>query len=540
MLDEDLSEVTQSPEPRAESPFQGPDQPSRALIDKCVHCGFCLPTCPTYLLWGEEMDSPRGRIYLMKAGLEGRAEMTESFVQHFDRCLGCLACVTACPSGVQYAPLIEKSRVQIERRYERPEGDRLFRRLLMALIPYPSRLRVLMAPLVVLSPFMGRSGGLSPAFTKMFPARLRAFLSVAPRVSLWGLIGRTPSRTAAVGTERMKVALLDGCVQRIAFANVNEATVRVLAAEGCRVEVPHAQGCCGALPLHAGHIDQARELARHNIEVFEGAGVDRIVTNAAGCGSAMKDYGELFEGDPAWESRARAISQKVRDISQVLALHADEQTHQRNLDVLRAQIPKGEGTHSRKIRARFFVSPVEVLGTDRVEGLRLEKNRLVKDSNGVFKAQGTEVYEEIPCQLVFRSIGYKGHTLPGLPFDERNGIIPNRDGRVIDPATGQPVQRVYVAGWIKRGPSGVIGTNKPDSVATVHAMLEDMAQYPSTMDGLSADPDALPALLAHKQVRAITFAAWKKIDQIEIATGKKRGKPREKLTTIAELLDAAD
>jgi glycolate oxidase iron-sulfur subunit len=270
------------------------------------------------VLWGEEMDSPRGRIYLMKAGLEGRAQMTPSFVQHFDRCLGCLACVTACPSGVQYAPLIEKSRVQIERQYQRPEDDRFFRRLLMALIPYPSRLRVLMAPLLALSPFMGRNGGLSPVLAKMFPSRLRALLSVAPRVSLWGLIGRAPAQTAAVGTERMKVAVLEGCVQRIAFAGVNDATVRVLAAEGCRVDVPRTQGCCGALPLHAGHIDQARELARHNIEVFEAAGVDRIVVNAAGCGSAMKEYGELFEGDPTWEARARAISQKVRDISQML------------------------------------------------------------------------------------------------------------------------------------------------------------------------------------------------------------------------------
>ena len=184
------------------STFQGPDQPSRALIDKCVHCGFCLPTCPTYVLWGEEMDSPRGRIYLMKAGLEGRAEMTSSFVQHFDRCLGCLACVTACPSGVQYAPLIEKSRVQIERRYQRPEADRLFRRLLMALVPYPSRLRVLMAPLLALSPFMGRNGGLSPALASIFPARLRALLSVAPRVSISGLFGRVPARTAAVAPSR--------------------------------------------------------------------------------------------------------------------------------------------------------------------------------------------------------------------------------------------------------------------------------------------------------------------------------------------------
>src|SRR5262245_15865167 len=264
------------------------------------------------------MDSPRGRIYLMKAGLEGRAEMTQSFVQHFDRCLGCLACVTACPSGVQYAPLIEKSRVQIEQRYQRPEGDRLFRRVLMALVPYPSRLRLLMAPLLPLSPFLGRNGGLSPALASLFPSRLRALLSVAPRVSLWGLIGRAPARTAAVGTERLKVALLEGCVQRIAFAGVNEATVRVLAAEGCRVDSPRAQGCCGALPLHAGDIERARELARHNIAVFETAGVDRIVVNAAGCGSAMKEYGELFEGDPQWAKRAQAISSMVRDVSQLL------------------------------------------------------------------------------------------------------------------------------------------------------------------------------------------------------------------------------
>ena len=300
------------------STFHGADQPSRALIDKCVHCGFCLPTCPTYVLWGEEMDSPRGRIYLMKAGLDGRTEMTASFVQHFDRCLGCLACVTACPSGVQYGPLIEKSRVQIERNFQRSEQDRLFRRLLMALIPYPARLKVLMAPLLVLAPIMGRNGGLSPGLARIFPARIGALLSVAPRVSLRGIFGRVPARTAPVGSERMKVALLEGCVQRIAFAKVNDATVRVLASEGCRVDAPRGQGCCGALPLHAGNIDQARELARHNIEVFEAARADRIVVNAAGCGSAMKDYGELFEGDPVWEERARAISGKVRDVSQIL------------------------------------------------------------------------------------------------------------------------------------------------------------------------------------------------------------------------------
>src|SRR5262245_35822799 len=220
-----------------------------------------------------------------------------------------------------------------------------------------------------------------------------------------------------------------------------------------------------------------------------------------------------------------------------LALHAAEHTHQRNVDILKAQIPKGEGSQSKKIRARFFVSPVEVLGKERVEGLRLEKNRLVKDEKGVFKAQGTGVYEEIPCQLVFRSIGYKGHQLPGVPFDERNGMIPNQEGRVLDPVTNHPVPRVNVAGLIRRGPSGVIGTNKPDAIATVELMLEDAIQYP-VWEGLSSHPDGIPALLAQKQVRAVTFSDWKRIDQIEIAAGKKRGKPREKLTTIAELLAA--
>jgi len=222
-----------------------------------------------------------------------------------------------------------------------------------------------------------------------------------------------------------------------------------------------------------------------------------------------------------------------------LALHASEPTHQRNVDILVAQIPKGEGTHPKKIHARFFVSPVAVLGKDRVEGLRLEKNRLVKDKDGVFKAQGTGIYEEIQCQLVFRSIGYKGHRLPGVPFDERNGIIPNHDGRVIDPTTNTPLPRVYVAGWIKRGPSGVIGTNKLDSIATVQAMLEDAERYP-VLAGSSFEPHAIPALLAQKQIRAVTFDGWKRIDQVEIAAGKKRGKPREKLTTIAELLAAAN
>jgi glycolate oxidase iron-sulfur subunit len=295
-----------------------------------VHCGFCLPTCPTYVLWGEEMDSPRGRIYLMKAGIEGRAEMTRSYVQHFDACLGCLACVTACPSGVEYAPLIEGARAQIERTYQRSAGDSLFRRLLMSIVPYPWRMRLAMLPLLVLGPLVRRMSPTAKRTASTPPtgrpqdteggllARARAAIALAPPVSWGSIFARLPERTAAVTVERQRVALLAGCVQRLSFAKVNEATVRVLAAEGCRVDVPARQGCCGALPLHAGDIDRARALARHNIDVFERAGVERIAVNAAGCGSAMKEYGQLFADDPAWAQRAGAISAKVRDVSELL------------------------------------------------------------------------------------------------------------------------------------------------------------------------------------------------------------------------------
>jgi glycolate oxidase iron-sulfur subunit len=304
---------------RLDGALAGPEGPSVTGIDACVHCGFCLPTCPTYLLWGEEMDSPRGRIYLMKAGVEGRAELTPSFVQHFDNCLGCLACVTACPSGVQYGPLIEKTRATIEQRYPRGTTDSWFRALLMMLVPYPARMRWALAPLAVLgAPLRSLARSLPRRAGNGPLQRLLAMVELAPPVTWAGLFHKVPAETPASGRERRRVSLLTGCVQRLSFAHVNDATARVLAAEGCRVVAPAGQGCCGALALHAGHIERARQLARHNIEVFERAGADRLVVNAAGCGSAMKEYGDLFEHDPAWVARAKALAAKVRDVSEVL------------------------------------------------------------------------------------------------------------------------------------------------------------------------------------------------------------------------------
>jgi len=228
-----------------------------------------------------------------------------------------MACMTACPSGVQYGPLIERTRAQIERHYDRPLGERVFRSLLFAVLPYPARLRLAMAPLVILGPILRaleRSGVLN-----VLPRRIRSLMALAPRLSLGSLVSNgLPEHTPATGAPRLRAAVLTGCVQRLAFAGVNKATIDVLAAEGCTVDAPSAQGCCGALALHAGNIDQARELARHNIEVFERSNVDRIVVNAAGCGSSMKEYGELLHDDPAWADRARAFSAKVRDVSEVL------------------------------------------------------------------------------------------------------------------------------------------------------------------------------------------------------------------------------
>ena len=219
-----------------------------------------------------------------------------------------------------------------------------------------------------------------------------------------------------------------------------------------------------------------------------------------------------------------------------LSAHGSEPLHQRNLEILNGQLTKGEGSQSRKIHMRFFTSPVAILGKDQVEGIRLERNILIIDQQGNFSAQGTGEYEDLPCQLVFRSIGDKGIPLPSVPFDERKGTIPNKEGRVIDPATTTLLPRLYVAGWIKRGPSGVIGTNKPDAAATVEAMLADTSA--TALPSICTDPEVMPTLLTRKRVRYVTFFEWQNIDKTEIANGQRVGKPREKLTTIPTLLAA--
>jgi glycolate oxidase iron-sulfur subunit len=255
----------------------------RPLLDDCVHCGFCLTTCPTYRLWDAEPDSPRGRILLMDLVERGELALTDTVVEHWDNCLGCLACVTSCPSGVQYGRLIEHTRARVEREYRRGFADRARRAALFAVLPHYRRLRPAAYALALRLP--------APR--------------LAPRLTLRGIRERPPTRTQAIGTRRLRVVMLLGCVQRAFFGDVNAATARVLAAFGCDVLAPTDQGCCGALELHAGR--PAAEGRRSALlDRLTASGADRIVVNSAGCGSALKDADH-----PA--------ARRVRDVHEILA-----------------------------------------------------------------------------------------------------------------------------------------------------------------------------------------------------------------------------
>ena len=304
-----------SDKPSPVGAFDAHHPPARELIDQCVHCGFCLPACPTYKLWNEEMDSPRGRIYLMKLAADGKAEMNSQWVSHFDTCLGCMSCMTACPSGVDYSKLIEATRAQIERNYPRSMFEKLYRRMIFATFPRPDRLRLMRLPLSVYQKsglqWLIRATGL----LSLLPKKLRAMEALMPTLKP---SERIPELTAAQGVKRARVGLLLGCVQREFFPRVNAATARVLAAEGFEVVAPAEQPCCGALMVHAGEENGALDLARKTIDVFERANVEYIITNAAGCGSNVKEYGHLLRDDPQYAAKAKTFAARCRDITEFL------------------------------------------------------------------------------------------------------------------------------------------------------------------------------------------------------------------------------
>lgn len=273
-------------------------------VESCVHCGFCLPACPTYTVLEEEMDSPRGRIFLMKEVLEGSLEL-EAALPFIDKCLGCVGCVTACPSGVQYGDLVTPFRAWAEDKRERTLMDRLTRAMALQTLPYPNRFRL-----------AAMTGKLAKPFSGLLPAKIRAMLELLPSQLPEGK--PMPELIPARGTRRARVALLAGCAQQVLEPDINWATARVLARNGVEVVIPQSQGCCGAIVMHAGARDQARNLARRNLEIFtpmlENGDVDAVVTNAAGCGSGMHEYGLLFKGEPE-EANATALAHRTKDVS---------------------------------------------------------------------------------------------------------------------------------------------------------------------------------------------------------------------------------
>ncbi len=284
---------------------------SNEILRACVHCGFCTATCPTYQVLGDELDSPRGRIYLIKEMLESGRPADERTVRHIDRCLSCLACMTTCPSGVHYMHLVDHAREHIERTYKRPLMDRLLRWTLARILPYPTRFRWALA-----------GAWLAKPFRALLPdARLRAMLEMAPKRIPTPSRNDLPQTFPATGPRRMRVALMTGCAQQALDTEINDATIRLLRRHGCEVVVARGAGCCGALTHHMGKTGESHAAAEKNIRAWraemEGAGLDAIVINTSGCGTTVKDYGHMFRTTPLAEDAAQ-VSAIATDISQLL------------------------------------------------------------------------------------------------------------------------------------------------------------------------------------------------------------------------------
>jgi glycolate oxidase iron-sulfur subunit len=321
------------------------------LIADCVHCGFCLPSCPTYVLWHEEMDSPRGRIHLMAGLVDGTLSLTDTVTEHFDRCLGCMACVTACPSGVQYDRLIETTRAYVEERHSRTSSERFLRALVFAVFPHRRRLRAALALRRLPAP-----GPLAP-LRELAPSRL------AP--------GWPPEHLPGPGA---RVALVAGCVQSVVFGDVNAATARVLAADGYDVHVPREQGCCGALHAHAGRLEEGVDRAKRLARAL--AGYDHVVTNAAGCGSHLKDHGV----------------ENVVDVSELLAVPSPERAERRPLELRVAFQDSCHVKHAQRIEAEPRQALAAIPGLTVVEPAEQE---LCCGSAGVYNLVQPEAAREL-------------------------------------------------------------------------------------------------------------------------------------------------
>ena len=292
--------------------------PNQKLLDICIHCGFCLPGCPSYQVTGKEMESPRGRIYLMKAISEGEISLNNSSVKYFDSCLGCFACTTNCPPGVQYDKLISATRSQIERNYQRSFSDRLYRKLIFSLFPYPRRLKILLVPLLLYQKLGLQKLIRTTNILNHVSPHLAEMESILPKISPCAFQDNLPEVIPSQGKKRYRVGMILGCVQRLFFSSVNLATLNVLTANGCEVVIPRNQGCCGALLYHQGQTQQTKVIARQMIDSFENTDVDAIIIASAGCGHTLKEYDQILEEDVEYSEKAKVFTGKVKDLQEFL------------------------------------------------------------------------------------------------------------------------------------------------------------------------------------------------------------------------------
>jgi glycolate oxidase iron-sulfur subunit len=361
------------------------DKPQQADLDKCVHCGLCLNACPTYRELRVEMDSPRGRIYQMAQVASGAVEIGPSYIEHIDLCLACRGCETACPSGVQYGRLVEAARAEIETKIRRPWTARLLRHLVFRRL-LPSRFNLGLVGALL---YLYQASGLKKlvGMLGLLPRRMGEIESLAPEIETPFFFRYYGTVQPAEHRQEHRVAFLGGCIANISFARLNEATVRVLRKNGCEVSIPAAQGCCGALHVHAGMRDEARTLARRNIDALLDGNYDAIVTNAGGCGSTLKEYGELLEHDPDYAEKAHKFSALVKDITEFLA--SIEMNHGlKRLPIVATYQDSCHLAHGQKIRS----APRKLLGS--VPGLELREmplSDLCCGSAGIYNVMHTDM-----------------------------------------------------------------------------------------------------------------------------------------------------